>query len=419
MFVFICMVIGQVMKGVNHVTGIPYTSLITIVGLIFGFTQSYLGAFGDAISSYSQMNAHLIMLLFLPALIFESAFNSDWHIFKMEMSQILILAGPMLVVATFLSAGMMFYVLGYNGAFTWLHCLLYGSIISATDPVAVVALLKELGASKRLSTLIEGESLLNDGTAMVVFTVILEIVHGSEMGFFDVIGMFCRLSLGGPLLGIAGGIICSFILSKIYNNAVLEVNTTIFMSYIIFFIAENTSLHVSGILSLVALGLYMTKSGKTWISAESEHAVHHVWGFVGFMAETIIFILTGIIMGHRALDSELSGTDFVMVFATYVCLHVIRFACICLFWPILKALGYGMSFQQVLLCSYAGLRGAVGVSLALIVAVDDKIPKYSRDVILLHVTGVALLTLLINATTTSFIITKLGLSRQSDIKKNI
>lgn len=93
------------------------------------------------------------------------------------------MAGPMLIMGTFASATMMYYILGYgnNPEFTWMHAMLFGSIISATDPVAVVALLKELGASKRLSTLIEGESLLNDGTAMVVFLVIRELAHGEEL----------------------------------------------------------------------------------------------------------------------------------------------------------------------------------------------------------------------------------------------
>ena len=92
---------------------------------------------------------------------------------------------------------------------------------------------------------------------------------------------------------------------------------------------------------------------------------------------------------------------------------------ILLFWPLLRVIGYGMNFKQLILCSYAGLRGALGMCLALIVAVDDKLPKYTRDVILLHVLGVALLTLIINATTTSFLVKKLGLSKQSDIKQNM
>ena len=77
----------------------------------------------------------------------------------------------------------------------------------------------------------------------------------------------------------------------------LEVNATIFMSYILFFVAESTSVHVSGILAIVALGLYMTNTGKTRISTESEHSVHNVWSYIGFVAETVIFMIAGIIMG--------------------------------------------------------------------------------------------------------------------------
>jgi len=214
-----------------------------------------------------NMDPHLLLLLFIPALIFESAFNSDWHIFKVEFGQVLIMAGPMLIASTLLSALMMRYILRYDGAFTFEASLLFGSIVSATDPVAVVVLLKELGASRRLATLIEGESLLNDGTAMVVFLVLLDIVKGIKLTAMDITIRFIRLSFGGAILGILGGIVASQILRRIHNNFVLEVNTTIFTAYLVFFIAEVTPAHVSGILALVSLGLYMTKTGKTRISA--------------------------------------------------------------------------------------------------------------------------------------------------------
>jgi len=152
--------------------------MITLFGIVLGSYEYEFGRFGNSIHIWSQFNPHLLLYVFLPALIFESAFNSDWHIFKKIFGQVLIMAGPMLLIATFLSACMMKYVLGYHGDFDFNACLLYGAIISATDPVAVVSLLKELGASKQLSTLIEGESLLNDGTAMVVFFVFLDVVEG-------------------------------------------------------------------------------------------------------------------------------------------------------------------------------------------------------------------------------------------------
>ena len=282
--------------------------------------------------------------------------------------------------STFLSGITMKYILGYSGDFTWESCLLFGSIISATDPVAVVALLKELGASKRLATMIEGESLLNDGTAMVIFLVLLDIVEGKETTPSQIIGKFCRLSFGGPALGLVCGVFVQLILSKLHNNFVLEINTTFVAAYIVFFVAEGTPVHVSGILALVFLGLFMNKQGKTRISVESEHAMHHVWGYIGFMAETIIFILSGVIMGirlaignHEDATVVIDGKDFLLVLANYALLHVIRFSMIGMFWPILRKLGYGMEFRHVILCSYAGLRGAVGLSLALMVVSSKNI----------------------------------------------
>ena len=211
LFLFIMMFIGHLMKQFSGWTGIPYTSTITVVGLAFGMlTEKYgMGRLGKAILAYSNITPHTLLLIFLPALIFESAFNSDWHIFKVELGQILVLAGPMLLVGTFLSALMMTYIFGYTGKFTWEASLMYGSIISATDPVAVVALLKELGASKRLATMIEGESLMNDGTAMVVFLVLIDIVQGAPFKASTVAIQFVRLSGGGVALGFLGGFVLS------------------------------------------------------------------------------------------------------------------------------------------------------------------------------------------------------------------
>lgn len=106
-------------------------------------------------------------------------------------------------------------------------------------------------------------------------------------------------------------------------------------------------MHVSGILAIVSLGLYMTNTGKTKISAESEHAVHHVWGYIGFVAETVIFIVSGIIMGQRSMEDEnmITYIDYLKLLGIYVILHFIRFFMILVFWPILRKIGYGMSFN--------------------------------------------------------------------------
>lgn len=142
-------------------------------------------------------------------------------------------------------------------------------MLSATDPVAVVALLKDLGASVRFNTLIEGESLLNDGTAMVFFMLFLELAKGNSSTAVDVVINFVRIGLGGPLLGIIMGFLSSLWLKRIVRDDVLTANLTFVSCYLCFYIAEFTWVKVSGILSIVVLGLYMSAVGKTKIYPES------------------------------------------------------------------------------------------------------------------------------------------------------
>lgn len=149
--------------------------------------------------------------------------------------------------------------------------------------------------------------------------------------------------MGGPILGYLGGVLIKNIIHFIQNNYVLEVNATIFGAYLIFYVAEFTPLHVSGILAIVAFGLYMSKTGKASISAVSEHSVHNVWGYIGFMAETVIFILSGLIIGERLSQKAhtLEGIHIVHLFLDWPLLHLIRFSIMLIFWPILRKIGYG------------------------------------------------------------------------------
>ena len=187
------------------------------------------------------------------------------------------MAGPIVIVCTVMTALSMFYVLDYSRVMNFETCLLFGSIASATDPVAVVALLKDLGASQKLATMIEGESLLNDGTAMVVFLVMLEFAEDKHLTASEIIGKFCRLALGGPLVGLIFGVILTTWLSYINKKPVLEANLIVCGAYLTFFVSELHAVHVSGILALVVLGLYMGVYGKARLTHESEHAIHSVW----------------------------------------------------------------------------------------------------------------------------------------------
>ena len=177
------------------------------------------------VSLCSDINPHMVLALFIPALIFESAFSTSYHIFLKELPQASMMAGPGVIVNSLLVGGMMHYMAesvseygedkdGYE--WSWSFCFMFGTIVSATDPVAVVALLKELGASKRLSTLIEAESLMNDGSAFVLFMIFKEYAKSANGTSVNImIAMFFQLAVLGGLFGIFAGFVCCYILSQV------------------------------------------------------------------------------------------------------------------------------------------------------------------------------------------------------------
>lgn len=168
--------------------------------------------------------------------------------------------------------------------------------------MAVVALLKELGASVRFNTLVEGESLLNDGTAMVFFMLFMDLAKGNTSSVAGVLGNFVRVSIGGPLLGILFGIMMSYWIKRIIRDSVLTANVTFVGAFLCFYVAEFTWVKVSGILAIVTLGIYMSAVGKRKIYPESEHDLHSVWSYIQYSSETLIFVLTGIIVGVKMID---------------------------------------------------------------------------------------------------------------------
>jgi len=172
------------------------------------------------------------------------------------------------------------YILRYDGELTFSVALLFGSLISAIEPGEAAALLTEHGVSRKLVMLIKGEDYFSHGAAFVMFYILLDVVIGKSYDAGDIASEFFRLSCGGPALGIIVGIIISFWLKRIINNPILETNITIVAIYLLFYISEFTELHVSGMLALVTLGIYMAKEGKTNISAASQETLRHIWSYL-------------------------------------------------------------------------------------------------------------------------------------------
>ncbi|CAN0890973.1 Sodium/hydrogen exchanger 7 [Linum grandiflorum] len=164
-FFGLCLVLGVASRHVLRGTRVPYTVALLIIGIALGSleygTSHKLGKIGDGIRLWASIDPDLLLAVFLPALLFESSFSMELHQIKRCMAQMLLLAGPGVLLSTFFLGSALKLTFPYS--WSWKTSLLLGGLLSATDPVAVVALLKELGASKKLSTIIEGESLMNDG----------------------------------------------------------------------------------------------------------------------------------------------------------------------------------------------------------------------------------------------------------------
>lgn len=214
------------------------------------FEASFYGKSGNvdlvyhSMDVWTSMDPHLIMYTFLPALIYASSSSLSFHVFMKSLSTIAVLAGPGVLIATMLTALLVhtFQPDGYD--WTWTSAIGFGAMISATDPVAVVALLKEMNAPTNLGVIIEGESLFNDGTAFAFFLICFEGLKGTERSVSESIGFFAQLAFGGLALGyVLGFILIRFL--KHTNEGLIEVVSTLVFAYGTFIIAEE--IHVSGV----------------------------------------------------------------------------------------------------------------------------------------------------------------------------
>lgn len=430
LFIIVALFIGTATRYWLRNFALPYTISLLIIGLILGVANragffstfwhldhaSGLNIFSEAIDWAGHIDPHLILYIFLPTLIFEAAFAMHVHTFKKSFTNAFILAVPGIIVALLLTAAFAMMLKFFNvglGMWTWPVSLMFGAIISATDPVAVVSILKEVGASKKLGTLIEGESLLNDGTAIVIFMVFFAAITGAE-GANPII-QFIQVALGGVAVGLLIGWIIIIWLKRVFNDALFEITVVVGAAYLAFFVAENF-FHVSGVLALVTFGVMMAGIGRTRISPQVAHFLHEFWELAAFIANTLIFIIVGVVV---ALRVSYTPRDFLILILIYFGIVVVRAIVIAMFYPIMKRIGYGLSAKDGIIAWWGGLRGAIGLALALIVASEASIPSEIRTQILSITAGIVVLTSLINATTIKVLIDKLGLTKVGEARMQL
>ena len=435
LFLMLSFAIGVLVRGIiKKLTWfkLPYTVVLLILGALFGLVSARIPML-QLYTALGRANPHVILHTFLPVLIFESAFAMETHTFLRSSVSILVLAIPGMCLAAAMTAVLATFLFDYYWDFK--EGLLFGAVTAATDPVAVVSLLREVGASKPLSTLIEGESLMNDGSAIVVFLIMLDICKGTgEVAAGPILARFCQIAIGGPIFGIACGHFFVFWLSRIFNDAISEITLTIVAAYFTFYVGE-VLLQVSGVMAVVCLGVVIN-SKKTSISPEVEPSLHMFWEMLAYLANTVIFILVGIVITEQAA-AVFTKKDLLDIIVLYIGANFIRGVMVMGFFPLLSRIGYGLSWQSALVIVWGGLRGAVGLSLALIIYQDPLlgsgvtrnvtvtapdgsdmvVQKVVGEKFLIHTASLVFFTLFINGTTTAPLLRILGMSDISSAAK--
>ncbi len=415
LIVGLALLVGAAMRLFSSKLRFPYTIGMLVLGIAGGLalrraTEAPAGSFVGLVTLGTQVTPDLIIFVFLPALVFESAFAIDVGSFRKNLGAVTLLAAPALVLSTFMVGAMMVYGTASTWAWGWPAALVFGALISATDPVAVVAIFSELGVSKRLGVLVEGESLLNDGTSIVVFSLVLELLTGrvASLSATDALVRFAVVVSGGVAVGLVLAFVLSWWIERMFNDPLSEITLTLVLAYASMIVAEGL-LHVSGVMAVVTAGLWMSATGKRKISPEIQEFLHRFWQMLGYVANTLIFVLVGVVIG-RELHSATLG-DLALVGAVYAGVMVIRAVLTFAFRPLCDRLSEGMSHADSLVVVWGGLRGAVSLALALIVAQNPAVPAELRHQILLATAGVVLLTILVNGTTISRVLAALGFDR--------
>ncbi|MEA3304458.1 MAG: cation:proton antiporter, partial [Patescibacteria group bacterium] len=288
---------------------IPYTVILFIIGVALVFAGNYIPFLHFL--THLELSKEMVFYIFLPTLIFESAYNMHYKKILGDSKAIFALSVFGLLISTLIIGIVFKLALGLIGIdIPYFISFLFGAIISATDPVAVLSIFKEYGVPKRLSYLFEGESLINDGTAVALFLIILEMTMSGVFGMDSVlmgVYTFTTMLVGGILYGLFAGFFFSKVLQYVRNNMWVEITITLIMAHTTFITAELISEHfnlfqLSPIIATTVGALVLGNYGKYKISPKVEHMMDNFWGYFGFISNSLIFLLMGILIARLDIN---------------------------------------------------------------------------------------------------------------------
>jgi monovalent cation:H+ antiporter, CPA1 family len=371
---------------------VPYTVALVGAGLVLGTAHAF---------QPPRLTKELLYAVFLPGLLFEAAFHLEFRKFWQNKITIFALAVPGVVAAIGLTAVILAptaNALHFVNGFTMAHALVFAALIAATDPIAVVALFKSLGAPKRLNVLVEGESLLNDGTAVVLFTLILGIVSGGRVSIPAAALEFVKVVGVGAFIGTAVGFAASKVIQQV-DDPMIEITLTTIAAYGSFVVAEQ--LHYSGVIATVVAGMLCGNYGaSTGMSPTTRIAVESFWEYVAFALNSVVFLLIGF---EVRIDALVASWRPILI--AYVAVVVARAAVIYVVSLILRRSREAIPWSWSAVITWGGMRG--GLSMVLVLGLAEDFPH--RELLITMTFGVVILSILIQGLSMAPLLRRFGL----------
>lgn len=372
---------------------IPYTAALVVTGIVLAALHLV-----DA----PQLTRELLFAVFLPGLVFEAAYHLRYPEIRKNARAIVALAVPGVGLSMAITAAILVVVtplIGAGAVIGWRQALTFAAIVSATDPIAVVALVRSLGAPARLSLLLEAESLLNDGTAIVCFGLVLAATGGADVGGLSLIIDFLRIAGLGVIVGLAVGAAASQLV-HVVNEAVIEITLTVIAAYGSFVIADQVG--GSGVIATVVAGVICGNYGaRSGMSPETRAAAQSFWSYVAFLLNSIVFLLMGFAVNLPSLTR-----DIVLILVAVAAGWIARGVLVGGVAAGLMRTSERIPGRWVAPLVWGGLRGGLSMVLALSLPADFA----GRDLLITATFGVVVFSILLQGTTMALLLRRAGLT---------
>ncbi|PBQ33783.1 Na+/H+ antiporter [Sphingobacteriaceae bacterium] len=410
----VIIVIMAIMIGLSALADkikIPYPVLLIAAGIGLGFIPSL---------PRTEINPEVIFLIFLPPLLYDAAFNLSFPTFKTNISTISTLAISLVFMTAIGVAVAAYYLIP---GMTWPLAFVLGSILSATDAVAAMSITKGLGLSHSTNTILEGESLVNDASALVAYRFAVAAVTGSSFVFWKASLEFVILMAGGFLVGVIMARLLGFFLSRLHHNFMVTIGLMLLMPFVTYLVAEEV--HVSGVIAVVMLGLMISRFSKTIFPEDLKMQSKAIWDIIIFLLNGLIFILIGLQFPYLLKSIHPEDILRFTLYAFIITLVALLLRIIYVFLQrrnLLKSFRGQrrritkdalLDFKSSIIISWSGMRGIVSLAIALglpqELADGSKFPF--RDPLIFISVAVVIFTLVGQGLTLPWIVKKLQQTR--------